>query len=94
MLAGKRVNRFLRHCTDLRCLASERNSFYAKQPLAGSGGDGASVRSGLLGHGRADSVTGSIGGITSPLASPREAPLSEKGKGKDGGEGDKERGEE
>ena len=75
-------------------LASERNSFYAKQPLAGSGGDGASVRSGLLGHGRADSVTGSIGGITSPLASPREAPLSEKGKGKDGGEGDKERGEE
>jgi hypothetical protein len=54
---------------------SERNSYYAgKQGL-----DGASVRSGLLGHGKADSVSGSItglaGGATSPLASPREASL-------------------
>ncbi|KAL2132200.1 hypothetical protein VTI74DRAFT_4087 [Chaetomium olivicolor] len=57
--------------------ASDRNSFYAKQGI-----DAASVRSGLLGHGRTDSVTGSIGGGlapaagpaagTSPLASPRE----------------------
>ncbi|KAH8883034.1 hypothetical protein GQ53DRAFT_753159 [Thozetella sp. PMI_491] len=57
-------------------MASERNSFYAKPGLGtgtGTGGDGASVRSGLLGHGRADSVTGSIGGLaTSPLASPRD----------------------
>jgi hypothetical protein len=32
------------------------------------------VRSGLLGHGRADSISGSIGGVAaaSPLASPRE----------------------
>ncbi|KAH6621502.1 hypothetical protein B0J18DRAFT_467079 [Chaetomium sp. MPI-SDFR-AT-0129] len=60
---------------------SDRNSFYAKQGFAGGvsgGGDGASVRSGLLGHGRADSVAGSIGGGlivpsgTSPLSSPRE----------------------
>ena len=38
------------------------------------GGDGGSVRSGLIGHGRNDSITGSIGGIAaaSPLASPRE----------------------
>ncbi|KAH8677291.1 hypothetical protein BX600DRAFT_430651 [Xylariales sp. PMI_506] len=51
-------------------LPSERNSFYAtKQGLAGDGG---SIRSGLLGHGRADSVTGSVGGVTSPLASPLE----------------------
>ncbi|KAL1882358.1 hypothetical protein VTK73DRAFT_1917 [Phialemonium thermophilum] len=55
-------------------LASERNSLYAKHVPPGGGGDGASVRSGLLGHGRADSVSGSIGGIAaSPLASPREA---------------------
>ncbi|OLN86623.1 hypothetical protein CCHL11_03823 [Colletotrichum chlorophyti] len=50
-------------------LPGERNSFYAKQSGAG---DGASVRSGLLGHGRTDSVSGSIGGVTSPLTSPRE----------------------
>jgi hypothetical protein len=50
-------------------LPSERNSFYAKQSIAG---DGASVRSGLLGHNRAESINGSIGGLTSPLSSPRE----------------------
>jgi hypothetical protein len=49
-------------------LPSERNSFYAKQSI---GGDAASVRSGL-GHGRADSVSGSVGGVASPLASPKE----------------------
>ncbi|KAB5585613.1 hypothetical protein GE09DRAFT_32092 [Coniochaeta sp. 2T2.1] len=56
-------------------LASERNSYYAKASVGPAGtGDGASVRSGLLGHGQADSISGSIGGIgaTSPLASPRE----------------------
>jgi hypothetical protein len=54
-------------------LPSERNSYYAgKQSILGDGG---SVKSGLLGHGRTDSISGSIGGITatgSPLASPRE----------------------
>jgi len=54
-------------------LTSERNSYYAgKQSIVGDGG---SVKSGLLGHGRNDSITGSIGGIAapgSPLASPRD----------------------
>jgi hypothetical protein len=67
-------------------LASERNSLYTKQSIGGpagvgggGGGDGSSVRSGLLGHGRADSVSGSIGGMaTSPLASPRELVVEEK----------------
>jgi hypothetical protein len=55
-------------------LPGERNSLYAgKQSM----GDGASIRSGLLGHGRADSINGSVAGIGSPLASPRE--VSEKG---------------
>ncbi|KAF4972922.1 hypothetical protein FZEAL_9480 [Fusarium zealandicum] len=52
-------------------ISGDRNSYYAKQ------GDGASVRSGLLGHGRAESVNGSIGGLSSPLVSPREV-LGEK----------------
>ncbi|KAI1445797.1 hypothetical protein F5Y02DRAFT_385367 [Annulohypoxylon stygium] len=62
-------------------LPGERNSLYAtntgnagKQSIAG---DAASVRSGLLGHGRADSISGSVAGVSSPLASPREA--AEKG---------------
>jgi hypothetical protein len=48
-------------------LASERNSFYGSR----AGGDGASIKSGFLGHSRNDSV----GAITtgSPLASPKEA---------------------
>ncbi|KAM3072554.1 hypothetical protein ACMFMG_009348 [Clarireedia jacksonii] len=53
-------------------LPSERNSYYAgKQALANDGG---SVKSGLLGHGRNDSISGSIGGVApgSPLASPRD----------------------
>ncbi|KAM9878061.1 hypothetical protein VDGL01_07882 [Verticillium dahliae] len=51
-------------------MLSERNSFYAKQQR--DAGDGASTRSGFLGHGRADSISGSIGGVASPLVSPRE----------------------
>jgi len=48
---------------------SERNSYYA----AKQGPDGGSIRSGLLGHGKTDSINGSITGLpTSPLASPRE----------------------
>jgi len=55
-------------------LPSERNSYYAgKQSILADGG---SVKSGLLGHGRNDSISGSIGGAaapSSPLASPRDA---------------------
>ncbi|KAI2611627.1 uncharacterized protein GGS25DRAFT_203332 [Hypoxylon fragiforme] len=57
--------------TPTTTLAGERTSLYAGKQ--GLGGDAASVRSGLLGHGRADSVSGA----GSPLASPREA--AEKG---------------
>lgn len=53
-------------------LSSERNSYYAGKPS--NAGDGGSMRSGLLGHGRNDSITGSIGGHASPLTSPRELP--------------------
>ncbi|KAL8832262.1 MAG: hypothetical protein Q9170_004950 [Blastenia crenularia] len=64
-------------------LTSERNSYYAaKQAHAGDGG---SIRSGLVGHARNDSITGSIGGIASagtPLASPREVPPREMPAGK------------
>jgi hypothetical protein len=50
-------------------LSSERNSYYAsKQQNA----DGLSVRSGLLGHGRTDSISSIRATPTSPLASPRE----------------------
>ncbi|KAJ4294615.1 hypothetical protein N0V90_008306 [Kalmusia sp. IMI 367209] len=50
-------------------LSSERNSYYANKQNT----DGVSVRSGLLGHGRTDSINGSIGpNPASPLASPRE----------------------
>ncbi|KAF1955530.1 hypothetical protein CC80DRAFT_549208 [Byssothecium circinans] len=50
-------------------LSSERNSYYANKQNT----DAQSVRSGLLGHGRTDSINGSIGpNPTSPLASPRE----------------------
>jgi len=54
-------------------LPSERNSYYAGKQIATDGG---SVKSGLLGHGRNDSISGSIGGIGAsgnPLAaSPRD----------------------
>lgn len=53
-------------------LSSERNSYYAGKQT--NTGDGGSMRSGLLSHGRNDSITGSIGGHASPLTSPREMP--------------------
>lgn len=56
-------------------ITSERNSYYAGKQV---GADGASVRSGLLGHGKTDSISGSITGMgyaQSPLTSPREASL-------------------
>ena len=65
-------------------LNSERNSFYAKQ-------DAASVRSGL-GHTRADSTTGSIGGLNNPLASPREANVVERDEGQEEDRGAKPKG--
>ena len=60
-------------------LPSERNSYYASKQA--NPGDGGSVRSGRIGHGRNDSITKSIGGIAaaeSPLHSPKEANLQEK----------------
>ena len=50
-------------------LNSERNSYIADKRAV----DGASVRSGFLGHGRSESISGSITGNPSPLASPRDA---------------------
>ncbi|KAI8634016.1 hypothetical protein F5Y19DRAFT_196850 [Xylariaceae sp. FL1651] len=60
-------------------LPGERNSLYAgKQSM----GDGGSIRSGLFGHGRADSINGSAAGVNSPLVSPKEvsekSPVEEK----------------
>ena len=58
-------------------LSSERNSYYANK--AGNTGDGGSIRSGLLNHGRNDSTAGSIGGLAaagSPLATPKEVPTT------------------
>ena len=49
-------------------IASERNSIYTKQ------GDGASVRSGLYGHNRNDSIGGGAQGLGNTLAAPREVP--------------------
>ncbi|RAL65467.1 hypothetical protein DID88_001033 [Monilinia fructigena] len=67
--------------TSPTALPSERNSYYAnKQSLQNDGGG--SVKSGLLGHGHTDSISGSIGGIAapgSPLASPRD-PTGSNGK--------------
>ena len=59
--------------------AVERNSYYANK-TSNTGGDGASIRSGLVGHGRNDSITRSIGGLAhaeSPLGSPREPPTQQ-----------------
>jgi hypothetical protein len=50
-------------------LSSERNSYYASKQ-----NDGLSIRSGLLGHGRTDSISSIRATPTSPLASPREPP--------------------
>lgn len=49
-------------------LPSERNSYYAGKQSAAA--DGGSVKSGFLGHGRNDSISGSIGGIAAPPLSP------------------------
>lgn len=57
-------------------LSSDRNSYYAGKPS--NTADGGSVRSGLLGHGRNDSISGSIGGAggtSVPLPSPRDASM-------------------
>lgn len=55
-------------------LSSERNSYYANKQA-----DALSVKSGLLGHGRTDSIS-SIRAMhtASPLASPRDPPLATK----------------
>src|SRR5438034_11765714 len=76
-------------------LPSERKSYCAGKERGG--GDGGSVRSGLHGHGRNDSVTGSIGGVasaSSPLASPlprevaaQQPPSSGRGSGSGSGSG-------
>ncbi|KAI1825445.1 hypothetical protein F4861DRAFT_200536 [Xylaria intraflava] len=69
-------------------LAGERNSLYAgKQSI----GDGASVRSGLFGHARAESTSGSIAGVASPLAGPKEVSARSSGDEKDGGKRTKEK---
>lgn len=61
-------------------LSSERNSLYAgKQAISA---DAASVKSGLLGHGRNDSITGSIGGASLLVASPKELNFSGTGPGR------------
>jgi hypothetical protein len=81
-------------------LPSERNSYYAGKPAAADGG---SVKSGLLGHGRNDSISGSIGGVaapSSPLASPRDTigpnsgRLSRTNSGWENGETETEKGDE
>ena len=51
-------------------VTSERNSYVANKQ--GNAGDGGSVRSGLISHGRNDSTAGSIGGPGSSWTSPRE----------------------
>ena len=63
----------------VHALPSERNSYYASKQAPQ--GDGASVRSGLIGHGRNDSITRSLSGIAaadSPMHSPREAHMHGK----------------
>lgn len=61
-------------------LSSDRNSVYAGKPNTATGGtEGGSMKSGFPGHGRNDSVTGSIGGASLmgsaslSVASPRES---------------------
>lgn len=61
-------------------LSSERNSLYAgKQNVATDGG---SIKSGYLGHGRTDSINGSIGGTSLLLASPKEMSFGTSGQGR------------
>lgn len=54
-------------------LPSERNSYYAGKQSAAA--DGASIKSGLLGHGRNDSISGSIGGAPGSPLGPRDAAI-------------------
>ena len=61
-------------------LPSERNSYYAGKQN-NTGGDGGSVRSGLISHGRNDSITRSIDGLANAdtsLPSPREVPVQDR----------------
>lgn len=60
-------------------LPSDRNSYYAGKSTTIA--DGSSVKSGYMGHGRNNSVSGSIGGLgtASPLASPRDVPIANTG---------------
>lgn len=61
-------------------LPSERNSYYAGKQN-NTTGDGGSVRSGLISHGRNDSITRSIGGLAnadSSLSGPREVPVPDR----------------
>jgi hypothetical protein len=68
MRAGAERNSIYSTTGPAPAIASERNSIYAGK------GDGASVRSGLFGHGRADSVSGSNAGALNQLATPQEVP--------------------
>jgi hypothetical protein len=49
-------------------LPTERNSYHANKQA-----DGLSIRSGLLGHGRTDSISSMRATPTSPLAGPRDS---------------------
>lgn len=67
--SGERASVYSSSGVAAPALSSERNSYYANKQNV----DGASIRSGLLGHGRTESITGSIGATAaSPLTSPRE----------------------
>ncbi|KAF2101056.1 hypothetical protein NA57DRAFT_36089 [Rhizodiscina lignyota] len=69
-------------------LSSERNSYYADKTKSISstagvsgmvgvfGGEAGSVRSGMIGHGKTDSISGMS--MSSPLTSPREASINGK----------------
>lgn len=69
-LAAERASVYSASGVTAPVLPSERNSYYASKQA-----DGLSVRSGLLGHGRTDSISSIRATPTSPLASPRD-PLS------------------
>ena len=71
-------------------LTSERNSLYASKQAKGDDG---SVRSGLIGHGRNDSMTNSIGGLASPLVSPATNTAMERVSRRGSGWGDVNGGE-
>jgi len=66
-LAAERASVYSASGVTAPVLPSERNSYYANKQA-----DGLSVRSGLLGHGRTDSISSIRATPTSPLASPRD----------------------